>query len=205
MAACLLSGCAPTPPDRAPRSGEATATAGASPTAGVTPTAGSTSPSPEPTVLPSKAGWLADVGAAVAPVGAYLDAHAGGAARPAIVLDIDNTSLETQYDPGTATPPVLALERRAIADGYSVLIVTARSSSPAFSLAQLRAAGYAPTEVCTRPSPTASLPASKLACRTRYTKAGYTIVANIGNRPTDFEGGLDGLVVKLPDYGGRLS
>ncbi|MFI1828874.1 hypothetical protein ACH41E_20840 [Streptomyces sp. NPDC020412] len=34
---------------------------------------------------------------------------------------------------------------------------------------------------------------------------GYTIIANIGNRPTDLVGGHAERTFKLPDYGGKLT
>lgn len=45
----------------------------------------------------------------------------------------------------------------------------------------------------------------KLGCRKQYEQQGYTLVANVGNRSTDFEGGHYEKGFKLPDYDGQLS
>ncbi len=65
------------------------------------------------TTVPSKSTWLAAVSTALKGDTTYIDSKKHAAAKPAIVLDIDNTALESYYQPFVATPPVLALEKRA--------------------------------------------------------------------------------------------
>jgi len=47
--------------------------------------------------------------------------------------------------------------------------------------------------------------AYKTAKRAEIEKKGYTIIANIGNSPTDLVGGHAEKTFKLPDYDGQLS
>jgi hypothetical protein len=49
------------------------------------------------------------------------------------------------------------------------------------------------------------LAASKQRCRAYYTKRGFTILANVGNRKTDLVGGNYKRGFKLPDYDKQLS
>jgi hypothetical protein len=153
--------------------------------------------------LPSYAQWQADVNTALTGVGGYLDSAQGDDA--AIVLDIDNTALETHYDAGQANPPVLAAEQRAKKLGMTVLIVSARTTGGEnSSLAQLEDAGYAPDKICLRKSGE-STPSGKLRCRKQFTQQGYRITANIGNNDTDFTGGYYDRKFELPNYNGALS
>jgi HAD superfamily, subfamily IIIB (Acid phosphatase) len=149
---------------------------------------------------PSKSTWLAGVSAALKGDTAYIDEkHA--VAKPAIVLDIDNTALESYYQPFAPTPPVLALEKRAVQDGYKVLIATGRSADSGGTLQQLTKAGYHVDQLCFRDPKASSVQASKTACRAKWTAAGYGIIANIGNHPTDLAGGNSGKQYLLPNYG----
>ncbi len=70
---------------------------------------------------------------------------------------------------------------------------------------QLRSVGYPVDGICLRISSREPLGASKQRCRTRFKRDGYQLVANVGNRATDFTGGGYGRGFKLPDYAGRLS
>lgn len=52
--------------------------------------------------------WLADVAAVTGPAQTYIDSRAAAntsGAKQAIVLDIDNTSLETYFEGGITPPP----------------------------------------------------------------------------------------------------
>lgn len=154
---------------------------------------------------PSKSQWLADVDRALDGADDYLDARAAeGGSNLAIVLDIDNTSLETYYDEGTATPQVLALAKRARSLGYSVLVATYRSDTRG-ARADLEAAGYTVDAVCGRISGESGAATTKQRCRAAYADEGYTITANIGNRPTDMAGENYERGFQLPDYDGGLS
>ncbi|MCA6095509.1 hypothetical protein LE181_25495 [Streptomyces sp. SCA3-4] len=154
--------------------------------------------------LPGYAAWQADVKKAVAPAIPWLrERVAERHGKPAVVLDIDNTALETHYHPGHANKPVLQVARWAREHQVSVLFVTARTSSSS-AREQLKQAGYPVDAICTRQHGE-SKGAGKERCRRELTHGGHTITANIGNRSTDFEGGFYEKGFKLPDYGGRLS
>ncbi|MGH8879264.1 MAG: HAD family acid phosphatase, partial [Stackebrandtia sp.] len=152
---------------------------------------------------PSYQQWQDDVNTELRGARGYLDEQDGGS--KAIVLDIDNTALETEYHPGEPNPPVLEVARHARERGMAVLIVTARMESDKDkSLRQLEDAGYSPDDICLRELGE-SKAAGKVRCRKEYTKDGYTITANIGNRATDFKGGYFDREYRLPDYDGQLS
>lgn len=148
---------------------------------------------------PTQEQWLADVATAMDGGTAYLDSQTG-VTRPAIVLDIDNTSLQSYYQPFAATPPVLSFAQRAVADGYAVLFATGRGADTGGTQRQLQNAGYRVDALCFR-DPNVSVQASKTNCRASWVAAGYTIVANAGNRTTDLDGGNSGRQYLLPNYG----
>lgn len=170
-----------------------TRTTGASP--GPSGTAGATASS-----RPTGRQWRADVATVLSGGGAYLDAHRH-VPKPAIVLDIDNTAVQSYYHGGSATPAVLRFERHALTDGYTVLIATGRITSSAASLRQLATAGYEVTALCKRPSTDVPLQTSKARCRRAWVVQGFTIVATLGNHTTDFAGGVTGRIYSLPNYG----
>ena len=160
---------------------------------------------------PSYATWIADVTAVTTPAADYLTqrlAVPGG--RTAIVLDIDNTSLETYYSGGFTTPavkPVLALAKLAQAKGAAVLFVSDRTEVLRWPTeGNLKAVGYPDDGLYLRPlfnfDP---VQANKTKARIAIEQAGYTIVANIGNNLTDLDGGHAERTFKLPDYNGALS
>ncbi|WP_375491003.1 HAD family acid phosphatase [uncultured Jatrophihabitans sp.] len=154
--------------------------------------------------VPSASHWLADVSSAMSGGTAYLDRHVGG--RPAIGLDIDNTSRQTHDAAGRATPAVLAFEQRAVRDGYTIVFVTGRlRAQRSSSVAQLRRAGYRVDRMCLRAHRSTSLATAKSRCRAHYARQGLRIVADVGNHSTDFRGGHRGKVYRLPNYGGALS
>lgn len=155
--------------------------------------------------LPSKSAWLAKVRAKLAGAEDYLDAHAHDAAKPALVLDIDNTSLQTHYGWPKPVRPTLRVARHAVADGYTVFFVTGRTQASANSIRpQLSAAGYRYAAVYGRPKGM-GLAAAKQADRARIVARGYTVVMDIGNRATDLAGANVGHGIKLPSYHGLLS
>ncbi|SDT57132.1 HAD family acid phosphatase [Actinoplanes derwentensis] len=157
--------------------------------------------------LPSRATWLADVTAVTDQAADYLDDRLPASGiRAAIVLDIDNTALQSRYKPYDATPGVLALARQARADGAAVFFVTARPEIiEAATEINLRVVGYQWTDLYTRPTfnfdDNQTL---KTKARTDIESRGYTIVANVGNSATDLGGGHAERTFKLPDYDGQL-
>ncbi|MEW1634938.1 HAD family acid phosphatase [Streptomyces sp. NPDC093801] len=133
--------------------------------------------------------------------------------KPAIVLDIDNSSLETDFHwfwtfPTPAIEKVRALTQYANERGVAIFFVTARPGI-VYSLTErnLKAVGYPVTGLYVRDLPAlfSQVSAYKTAKRAEIEARGYTIIANIGNNESDLVGGHAERTVKLPDYGGKLS
>ncbi|MEU1264183.1 HAD family acid phosphatase [Streptomyces cellulosae] len=137
------------------------------------------------------------------------------AARPgekqAIVLDIDNTALETDFGfsfPQPANEPVLEVARYAEERGVDLFFVTAR---PGIIYAptewNLDRAGYESSGLYVRSfiDLFRNVAEYKTAQRIDIERKGYTIIANIGNSATDLSGGHAERTFKLPDYDGQLS
>jgi predicted secreted acid phosphatase len=138
---------------------------------------------------------------------AYLDHRVTrpGSRRLAIVLDIDNTSLASHYAWPRPVRPTLRFARHADALGVGVFFVTGRYQDSLRSARRaLRQAGYPITGMCGRRHGEA-LAHSKQRCRRQLTRAGWRIVANVGNRRSDLVGGDYERGFRLPSYGGRLS
>jgi hypothetical protein len=157
--------------------------------------------------LPSEKEWRADVRHAMAGGRDYLTRRADRGGRLAINLDIDNTALATRYDAGRPTPPVLRFARRAERLDIRVFFNTARHRGEGNLrrvAGRLREVGYAVDRICGRRHGEAIVE-SKQRCRRQFRDRGYTLVANVGNRRTDFVGGGYERRYKLPSYGGRLS
>lgn len=133
--------------------------------------------------------------------------------KPAIVLDIDNSSLETDFHwfwtfPTPAIAKVRELTRYANDRGVAVFFVTARPGI-IYSLTErnLKAVGYPVSGLYVRDLPDLfdEVSAYKTGKRAEIEGRGYTIIANIGNNASDLVGGHAELTVKLPDYDGKLS
>jgi predicted secreted acid phosphatase len=160
----------------------------------------------------TQAQWLADVSTDLAPAWAYVEQYVADptADRPAIVLDIDNTSLQTYFHPITvpAVPQVLDLVDYAHDHGISIFFVTARPDFIApITRFTLEKAGYPVDGLYGRDLGDLFEPVQefKTDMRTDIENQGYTIIANIGNNWTDLEGGHAEATFKLPDYNGLLS
>ncbi|MER7945927.1 HAD family acid phosphatase [Streptomyces sp. NPDC096079] len=159
--------------------------------------------------------WRRDVAAVVAEARPYIEARADNAGREkqAIVLDIDNSSLETDFHPFWELPtPAIAdvrtLVRDAHARGVAVFFVTARPGIiQSLTDWNLKKAGYPVDGLYVRSLPDlfAEVSAYKTEKRAEIEAKGYTIIANIGNNTTDLVGGHAERTFKLPDYGGKLS
>ena len=131
--------------------------------------------------------------------------------KQAVVLDIDNTALETDFGfsyPQPANRPVLEAARYAQDHGVAVFFVTARPGILApvtgYNLGQ---AGYEVAGLYVRGflDLFKDVADYKTAQRVDIESKGYTIVANIGNSATDLSGGHAEKTYKLPDYDGQLS
>lgn len=150
-------------------------------------------------VRPTQVQWRTDLSAAIDGGTAYLDVNKS-VPKPAIVLDIDNTALQSYYQPRAATPAVLTFEQRAITDGYAILFATGRTLDGGGTVTQLQSAGYRVDSLCFKDPTASSTPASKTACRAAWASQGYTIVASVGNHTTDLDGGNSGQEYLLPNY-----
>ncbi|MFD4374424.1 HAD family acid phosphatase [Streptomyces sp. NPDC058486] len=155
--------------------------------------------------------WRRDVAAVVAQARPYIEERAedAGTEKQAIVLDIDNSSLETDFHPfwelpTPAIPEIHALVRDAHARGVKVFFVTARPGI-IHSLTEwnLKKVGYPVDGLYVRSLPDlfAEVSAYKTEKRAEIEAKGYTIIANIGNNTTDVVGGHAERAFKLPDYG----
>ncbi len=131
--------------------------------------------------------------------------------KQAIVLDIDNTALETDFGfsfPQPANKPVLEVARYAEERGVTLFFVTAR---PGIIYAptewNLDHVGYESSGLYVRSfiDLFRNVAEYKTAQRVDIERKGYTIIANIGNSATDLSGGHAERTFKLPDYGGQLS
>jgi hypothetical protein len=168
-----------------------------------------TGAAPASAAVPSKSAWLADVAKAMDGSQRYVDHRsAGGQKRLAVNLDIDNTSLASHYDYGTAVRVVLRFARNAEADHVAVLFNTGRVVGDGRIRAarrQLVAAGYHVTGICGRSKASETLAHSKQRCRQHFVDQGWTIIANVGNRSTDFTGSNYERAFRLPNYDKQLA
>jgi hypothetical protein len=150
----------------------------------------------------------------------YLNDHlSAGKAKPALVLDIDETSLSNYKGlvatgftaaglaltsvTGTATAiaPTLALYRDAIAHHVAVFFVTGRPSQlQSITEGNLRNVGYDEgwSGMYFKPSE-ADTEAFKSSTRQEIDKSGYRIVVNVGDQQSDLDGGYAQQDFKLPD------
>lgn len=156
--------------------------------------------------------WLRDVRPVIDQAHTYVQdrtAARNPGEKLAIVLDIDNTALETYFDwwfpPAVA--PTRDLARYADSRDVDVFFVTARPDFiyPATHY-NLDREGYPVAGLYGRSIPDLfdEVSAYKTAQRAAIEKRGYTIVANIGNNTTDLVGGHAERTFKLPDYDGLL-
>ncbi|WP_338782117.1 HAD family acid phosphatase [Streptomyces sp. DG1A-41] len=131
--------------------------------------------------------------------------------KQAIVFDIDNTALETDFGfsyPQPANKPVLEAARYAQERGVALFFVTARPDIIySFTEYNLKQAGDQVSGLYVRNFVDLfkNVAEYKTAQRVDVEKKGYTIIANIGNSATDLSGGHAEKTYKLPDYDGQLS
>ncbi|MFE3581548.1 HAD family acid phosphatase [Streptomyces vinaceus] len=160
--------------------------------------------------------WKRDVAAVMATARPYVEqriAQSPAGEKPAIVLDIDNSSLETDFHwfwtfPTPAISEVRDLTRYANEHGVAVFFVTARPGIiQSLTEHNLKAVGYPVTGLYVRDLPDLfdEVSAYKTGKRAEIEGRGYTIIANIGNNDSDLVGGHAERTFKLPDYGGKLS
>ncbi|MGV9452260.1 HAD family acid phosphatase [Streptomyces sp. NPDC003635] len=131
--------------------------------------------------------------------------------KQAIVFDIDNTTLETDFGfsyPQPANQPVMEVAKYAQEHGVALFFVTARPGI-IYSVTDfnLKYRGYKVAGLYVRGffDLFKNVGDYKTAQRVDIENKGYTIIANIGNSATDLSGGHAEKTYKLPDYDGQLS
>ncbi|WP_171167052.1 HAD family acid phosphatase [Streptomyces sp. I05A-00742] len=203
----------------APAHAASTPSSATAPATGNTPTTGSTALATAHTSGTAGlkgvdyATWQRDVRAAVDRATPHVRERTAKAhtEKQAVVLDIDNTSLETDFHwtyPTPAVAPVRDLVRYAHERGAAVFFVTARPRIiGSVTEDNLKRVGYPVDGLAVRRLPDLFRDVSsyKTAERAKIEARGYKIIANIGNNTTDLSGGHAELTVKLPDYDGKLS
>ncbi|MEV1082062.1 HAD family acid phosphatase [Streptomyces sp. NPDC050211] len=131
--------------------------------------------------------------------------------KQAIVFDIDNTTLETDFGfsyPSPANAPVLEVAKYAQDHRVALFFVTARPDIiGSVTDYNLKHVGYKVSGLYVRNFGDLFRDKAeyKTAKRAEIEAKGYTIIANIGNTPTDLSGGHAEKTYKLPDYDGQLS
>jgi predicted secreted acid phosphatase len=173
-----------------------------------------------------------DLAAVAAAAQAYVEERAAEVKNPALVLDIDETSLSNWpqllandfgYIPrgpcrlpdgpcgshawdrtlrARAIAPTLTLFNAAKASGVSVFFITGRHQDERrVTAANLRVAGYRGWSGLVMRAPADKRPVSeyKSGERARIEAQGYTIIANIGDQPSDLAGGHAERGFLLPD------
>jgi predicted secreted acid phosphatase len=159
--------------------------------------------------------WQSDVKAVIDQARPYVEQRTANAAgqKLALVFDIDNTTLETDFHPWYELPtpavkPSLDLARYARSRGVDIFFISARPGIIS-SLTQwnLTSVGYPVSGLYTRDLPDLfdEVSAYKTSKRAEIESLGYTIIANVGNNDSDLVGGHAERTFKLPDYNGQLS
>ena len=153
---------------------------------------------------------------------AWIEQRATQVAKPALVLDIDETALSNLhhmremdfgYVPalwdqwvaaadGPAIAPLLDVFRAARARGVAVFFMTGRRERDApGTVTNLRTAGFGDhAGLFFKPNDYRDTTQSfKTAMRKRISEDGYTIIANIGDQQSDLDGGYAERTFKLPN------
>ena len=157
--------------------------------------------------VPTRAQWLADVKAAMLGSRAYVRQRVAGKApdeKLAVNFDIDNTVIATYYDGGGPIPVMLRLARLLDKLGVALVFNSGRLANQQLrTVTQLTRAGFPVARVCLR-NKGETLPVGKQRCRDGFVDDGYTLIANVGNNDTDFEGDGYERAYRLPNYDGAL-
>ncbi|MFG3049029.1 HAD family acid phosphatase [Streptomyces sp. NPDC048241] len=157
--------------------------------------------------------WQRDCGRVMDEALPYIQSRAASSAieKQAIVLDVDNTTLETDFGfqyPQPANRPVLKVAQYAQDHGVALFFVTARPGILHWPTSyNLEHDGYRVTDLRVRGllDLFKDVAAYKTAQRADIERQGYAIIANIGNSTSDLTGGHAEKTFKLPDYDGQLS
>ena len=174
-----------------------------------------------------------DIATVIKKAQTYIDHRAAAVSKPAIVLDIDETSLSnwpqiqandfgTRLEgpctlpkgpcgilswqmsaKGEAIAPTLALFNDAKAKGIAIFFITGRDETVRSATeTNLHMAGYDGwTELVMRHAGTTTKSAAdyKGPERAKIAARGFTVIANIGDQPSDLSGGYADRTFLLPD------
>jgi hypothetical protein len=137
--------------------------------------------------------------------------------KPALVLDIDETSLSNYAaiaassftgsgtadivaGTGTKIAPTLSLARYARRRGVALFFITGRPPQiRAVTETNLKAAGYAGWKKLYMKPATANTRTFKAGSRAAIERAGYRILVNVGDQESDLSGGRAAAAFKLPN------
>lgn len=157
--------------------------------------------------VPTRDQWLVDVKAAMQGSRGYVKERVAAAADGetlAINFDIDNTVIATYYDGGGPIPLMSRFSRLLDRLDVAMVFNTGRlADQRKRTIRQLTRAGFPVAGVCLR-AKGETLAAGKQRCRNGFIDAGYTLIANVGNNDTDFEGDGYERAFVLPNYNGVL-
>jgi predicted secreted acid phosphatase len=161
--------------------------------------------------------WSADTTRAITKARRFVTRHLDDD-HPAIVLDVDDTSLSNyacfkavDFERGAADcgatlpaiPQTLKLYRYARRHHVTVFFITGRrEEARQTTVTNLRRAGYkGPLRVKLRPNQerTGTHDGWKARTRAKITRRGYRIVANVGDQRSDLDGGRALRAFKLPN------
>ena len=156
---------------------------------------------------PARDQWISDVRAVMRGSHAYVRDRIAAKSPDenlAVNFDIDNTVIATYYDGGGAIPRMLRLARFLEGQGVAVLFNTGRlGDQRRRTVRQLERNGFPVDGLCLR-GRGRPLAFGKQRCRDLFIARGYTLIANVGNNDTDFEGDGYERAFVLPNYGGVL-
>jgi predicted secreted acid phosphatase len=127
---------------------------------------------------------------------------------PLIIFDIDDTLLDTsklskRFPLLDGLDPTITFYQFVKDIGYHTILLTARDESKRDitiqNLNRLKINHYDDIIFRTNQDTKYSFGKYKLKQRKRLSK-NYTIIANLGDQPTDFEGGYNGKIIKIPTF-----
>lgn len=128
--------------------------------------------------------------------------------HPLIIFDVDDTLLDTsklskRFPLFDGLDPTITFYQFVKDIGYHTIILTARDESKRDitiqNLNRLKIMDYNDIIFRTNQDTKYSFGKYKLKQRKRLSK-NYTIIANLGDQPTDFEGGYNGQIIKIPTF-----
>ncbi|WP_405164888.1 hypothetical protein OG203_07190 [Nocardia sp. NBC_01499] len=157
--------------------------------------------------------WLRDVDTALSTASADMSGRVAQGGKLAIVFDIDDTTLATDFaidrDNIPAVDGSLKLAKQAEQSGVEIFYITNRNytetNRPSKTRIALQRAGLPVHTIYHRtPGDSRGKQELKTAYRAQIEDDGYTIIQNVGNNWTDLNGGHAERTYKLPDYDGTL-